>query len=136
MTLDVDAVLTDVMAAVGGIAGVRAHPFFVDAIVPPAAVPGWPARGSYDLTYGGGGDWTFPLLLLVGKSDARTSTAAVGKYVGESGALSVKAALEGYDSDAWDFVVVQSWEIDVITVAGVAYLAAEFTVRVVGSGAA
>lgn len=131
--------LSDVMdelgAALDGIVGLRVFPYWADRVTPPAAVVGWPEPLTYDSTMARGSDRaTVPVMVLVGKVDARSARDALSQYADGSGPFSVKAALDGGTYTACDSVRVASCEFTVITVAGVEYLAATFQVEITGSG--
>lgn len=124
-------VLDDLEAALTGIDGLRVHNYWADSVTPPVAVLGWPVSGNYDETMARGLDrMSVPVTVAVSRADARAARAAVAEYV--TGEKSVKDALEGYSSSVWDALHVSAWEIDVVTIGGVDYLAALFTISIHG----
>lgn len=123
-------------AAVDTIAGVRVFPYWADKVTPPAAVVGWPEPITYDSTFARGADRaTFPITLVVGKVDARSARNDLSRFLNGSGATSVKTAIDGHVTTAWQSARVQSAEVAVITISVTDYLGAEFQVDVIGSGA-
>ncbi len=119
------------------ITGLRVHAYPPDKITPPAAVVTYPDVIDYDSAYARGGDrLTMPVVLLVGRVSARASRADIAKYADGTGASSVKTVLESYTGYLkFDSVRVMRAVFDVISVAGVEYLAATFTLDVIGKGA-
>lgn len=119
------------------ITGLRVYAFPADNIAAPAAVIGYPETITYDVTMGRGVDQIdFPVFLLVGRLTDRTSRDALGAYLNGSGAQSVKQVLlNGKPWVAMSSVRVASAEIEIVSMAGIDYLAAVFTVNVFGPGA-
>jgi hypothetical protein len=76
-----------------------------------------------------------PVMVMVGKVDARSSRDAVAAYANGSGSGSVKAAIESHTPTAYDSARVTRCEFGVISVAGTEYLAATFYLDIIGSGA-
>ncbi|SCF22626.1 hypothetical protein [Micromonospora mirobrigensis] len=130
---DVVAELTTALAPTG----LRVPPWGVERITPPAAVIALPERIDYDSTYGRGSDrWPdLPLVVLVGKPEARTSRKAVAAYADGSGPKSVKATLEAHTYTSCDSVRVAWAEFDNARYAGTDYLACIFHLDITGKGA-
>lgn len=135
MPADVVATMSALATAVDAIAGLRVFEYPPDAISPPAAVVAWPETVEYDVTAGRGSDrLAIPVQVMVGRVSDRASSAAVCAYLAGTGAASVKAAIE---SDVTlgavvDTVRVQEAEVVVVTIGGTDYVAAIFTVEVIG----
>lgn len=128
-------VMDELGGALGGIAGLRVFPYPPETVTPPAAIVAWPDSIDYAASYGRGMDrLTIPIVVVVGKVSARASALLLGEYADGSGARSVKAVVDGGTYTAMDSVTVTAGEFDVVTMAGVDYLAALFEVDVVGSG--
>lgn len=122
--------------ALQGIGGLRVFPYWAERITPPAAVIGWPDPLTYDATMRRGGDrLDLPVMVLVGKVDSRTARDRVSAYADGAGAASVKAVIESHPPTAYDSARVTQCEFGVISVAAVEYLAATFTVNIIGTGA-
>lgn len=134
--MNVTAVMDELAAELDTIAGLRVFAFPPDNVPAPAAVVGYPETVTYDVTMGRGVDQIdFPIYVLVGRLTDRTSRDALGAYLNGSGASSIKAVLlAGKPWVAMSSVRVASATIEVITMAGVDYLAATFTVNVYGPG--
>src|SRR3546814_18700191 len=94
--------MDDLGAAVGALDGVRVYPYWAERITPPAVVVAWPEPLTYDAAMVRGGDrQSVPVIVLVGKVDARTSRDVLAKFVDGSGEASVKEAIEGYAATAY-----------------------------------
>lgn len=133
--MNVAAVMDELGAALGTISGLRVFPYSATKVVPPAAIVGWPDPYNFDSTMARGSDRaTFPIYVVVGNVDARTSRDAISRYADGSGEASVKAVLEAFEFTACDAVRVMSCEFSTITVAGVEFLAATFQNDVTGAG--
>ena len=103
-------------------------------IVTPAAVvaPGAPAV-TYDVTQSEQVLYTFAILVFASKADERTGQDRVDSYIEPTGALSIKAAIEGDDTlggvaDSTRVVSVDNYGES--EVAGVKYWGARFAVEV------
>jgi hypothetical protein len=105
---------------------VYAYP--VEAVTVPCVVVGYPTDITFDVVFGRGGDeMTLPVWVLVGKTGTKDARDRLSTLLGD--ASSIKSALDGAQS--WGDVRVTDAKITEVTVAGVVYLAAEFTVEVV-----
>jgi hypothetical protein len=135
--MDLAAVMDDIGTALETIEGLRVFPYWADRIVPPAAVVGWPDPLSYDATMTRGADEVegIPVIVMVGKADQRSARDQVAAYANGSGARSVKAVIEAHAATAYDSARVARAEFGVISVGGVEYLAATFSVDLIGQGA-
>lgn len=133
--MDLEAVMVELETALDQIDGLRV--FTVgDKIVPPAAFITYPAGIDFDQTYGRGSDvMELQAVVVVGRTVARETRAALAAYCAGSGDASVKAALESYSYTEAEVVTVPHVDFDVHTIAGVDYMAAIFTVNIAGQGA-
>lgn len=128
-------VMDDIGTALETITDLRVFPYWADRVTPPAAVVTWPDPLTFDQTMGRGSDrMTVPVIVMVGKVDARTSRDVAGAYADGSGTQSVKAAIEGFAATAYDTVRVERAEFGVITINGVELLSITFFVDVFGQG--
>lgn len=104
-------------------------------ITPPAAIVPYPGPGTYDLSYQRGADRTEgSLLVVLGRPADKSTRDALTGYVDGSGTESIKAALDGEDYASCDSVTVTGWDTDVVTIGSTDYLAAIFTLDIVGRG--
>jgi hypothetical protein len=134
--MDVAAVMAAIATAVTAGTGVRTAGYPVSTTTAPSAFVDYPTDIQYDQTYGRGSDaMTVPLAMLIGRRDDERTTAAVSAYAAGGGASSVKAAVESYETAAWDVAVVTSANFDYVTVGAVPYVAAVFEIEITGQGA-
>lgn len=134
--MNIAEVMDELDAAVGTIEGLRNTPYYSTRINPPASIIGWPIPYTFDATFGRGSDsFTFPLTVLVGNVDARSSRDALAEYANGSGDKSIKQAVENKEYTTCDSVRVERVEFGVIAVAGVEYLTGTFYINVIGEGA-
>lgn len=133
--MNLDTVMDAIANQLGTITGLRAHAYPPDMIEPPAAVVTWPDI-TFDGTYGRGMDrLELPVVVAVGKPYDRATRALMAPYVAGSGAKSIKAVVESGTYTAFDTVRVSTATFDVISIGGVEFLAATFTLDIAGRGA-
>lgn len=129
-------VMDEVADQLGAIGGLRAYPYPVSTISPPAAIVSYPETYTYDETYGRGMDrLTLPVVVLVSLASDRAARDQLGQYVDGAGAKSVKQAVESGTYEAFDTARVQSVVFDAVTISAVEYLAATFSIDIAGEGA-
>lgn len=132
-------ILEDVMEQLGAradtIEGLRGFDIPLGPVNPPTFFLELPEDINYDGTYGRGMDaLTLNGVLLVGKAENRASAVAIRPYMNGSGDKSIKAVLESGPYTAMDTVHISRAELAVYTFAAVAFLGAEFTINITGSG--
>ncbi|HZO67756.1 MAG TPA: hypothetical protein VFB74_22390 [Kribbellaceae bacterium] len=133
--MNLAAVMDAVSARADTIAGLRCYAWPVAKVTPPALIVSYPEDITFDETYGRGMDrMTLPAVAVVGKASDRTARDLVAAYCNGSGASSVKQVLESGTYTAFHHVRVASIEFDVVSIAGVDYIAALFTLDIAGSG--
>lgn len=131
--MNIASVMNAIGTACSSISGLRVFPYWADKITPPAAVVSWPTPLEYDTTYQRGGDRAdFPLTVLVGKVNARASRDTLAKYLNGKGVDSIKQAIDSHVTAEWDSARVTQAEVAVISIGGVEYLGAEFTIDIHG----
>lgn len=130
-------IMDEMAARLKTVGGLRVSAQPPKTIVPPAAIVSYPESINYDQTYAHGMTRVngLKVWLVVGNVTDRSARDALASYVAESGAKSVKLALEGGTSPAWDDLHVVSVEFDVITIASVDYIAAGLTINLACQGA-
>jgi hypothetical protein len=136
--VDLEAVCTEIQAALGNIAGLRLPPWGVESVEPPAAIIALPEEIVYDETYGRGKDRypDLPVVVLIGAPEDRASRKSLAAYAAGSGDRSVKAALETYAWTTCESVHCGRAEFGLdAEYAGVPLLAAIFHLDVLGKGA-
>lgn len=135
--MDLGDVMDQVADRLDSITGLRVYPYPPDTVAPPAAIVTYPESIDYDATYARGMDRIPDLrvIVLVGRVSDRASRDAISVYADGSGTQSVKAVVEAGTYTAFDSVRVTGAEFDVISMAGVEYLAATFHLDIAGEGA-
>lgn len=102
----------------------------------PAAIVTYPDSYQFDGTYGRGMDRIKgEVVVVVGRPTDRSTRDRLTRYVDGSGPESVKALVDGDDYASCDSVRVESALFDTFKIGGVDYLAAVFSVDIVGRGA-
>jgi hypothetical protein len=117
----------------------RTYAYPPASVKAPAAIVSYPEDYTFDATYRRGMDkMTGEVIIVVGRPHERQSRDLLTKYVNGSGPESVKALLDGGQGSysSCDSVRVAKAEFDVVTIGGVDYLAAVFSVDIAGRGAA
>lgn len=93
--MDVAALQAAIANAVGSsIQGIQTHPGVPDSIVAPAFSAGEPDPIEYDETFGGLVQILFKSRLYAARVDAQAGQAALNGYLGPTGPLSIKAAIQ------------------------------------------
>jgi hypothetical protein len=130
-------VMDQVAARLDFIDGLRCFAFPPDSLSPPAAWIAYPEAYEYDAAYSRGMDriTNLGVVVAVGKVSDRSSRDLVSQYVDGSGSTSVKAVLESGAYSAFHTLRVTEVTFDTITRGGTDYLAALFTLDIVGQGA-
>lgn len=135
--MNLGAVMDELGDALAGIDGLRVFPYWAELVTPPAAIVGWPDPITFDGTMARGMDqMVFPVWVIVGNVDARSSRDTLASFLNGSGPSSVKARLDGGLYAACDSVRVAQARIESISIASIEYLAAHLDVEVTGRGAA
>lgn len=133
--MDVGAVMDDLGDALSAIDGLRIYPYWADSIQPPAAIVEFPEALDYDRTLRrGSDDFSVPVVVMVARRDGRSSRDRLAKFAAGSGTDSVKAAIEAHTPTTYHSARVERVRFDTAQVAGVDYLAATFTVHLIGPG--
>lgn len=135
--MNLGAVMQEIADQLDTIAGLRVYAYPADSIAAPAAVVSYPGTVNFDGTYGRGTDHIpdLTVVVLVGKVSTRATRDAVSKYVNGSGAASIKQVVEAGTYSEFDTVRVAQVEFEPVSIGGVEYLAATFTLDIAGQGA-
>ena len=133
--MDVARVMDDIADRLDSIEGLRVHHSPPARVTPPAAVVSYPDRIEFDTTYRRGADrLTLPVVVVIGRPSDDATREALGAYCDGSGPRSVKGVLESWAYSALHELTVTRIEFDVVTIAAVDYMAAVFTLDVIGTG--
>lgn len=137
--------INDVSTEVGGKlvaaeVGLRVLAWDADSISPPGVLFALPTDYRYDATYGRGSDeFTLPMIVLVGKSDARTARTRLGLYLNGEGTQSIKSIVDSSNTNTYescDTVRVQeATDIGPYVAGAITYLGATLNARITGKGA-
>ena len=131
----ISAIRDGVKTRLETIAGLRVHDTVPGQVSPPAAVVA-PAPGTfltYNVTTDGAEDVTLVVTLLVSDAVDRAAQDALDAYLADSGASSVKAAVDGgitLGGAAHFATVTSARNYGLIDYGGVQYLGCEFVVTV------
>lgn len=128
-------VMDQIAARADTIDGLRVDGRPVPKVSPPAAYVAYPTDYTFDATYGRGSDeMTLSLLVVVGRPNDRSTRDALAAYCDGDGPRSIKQVLESGTYTACDAVAVRTVDFDAISIAGVDYMAALFTLDIAGPG--
>jgi hypothetical protein len=129
-------VMTQLANQIDTIAGLRVYSYPPDNVQVPAAVVTYPEDYTYDSTFVRGSDeMNVPVIVMVGRVSDRKSRDQLGDYANGSGAKSIKAVVEAGTYTAFHTARVVEAVFDIVQIAAVDYVAATFTIHVVGAGA-
>lgn len=130
--MDLAAVMDEVATCMGQVAGLHTYGWPSGKVKPPAAVVNWPTRVDYTID---GASWriTLPLVIAFGRPTAPQTRDKLTAYLNGSGPASVRQLVDDYAWTSCDSVTCPDADVDVVNVAGVDYLAALFTLDVIGS---
>lgn len=116
------------------ISGLRTSATIPDQVTPPIAVV-MPNQITYDTAFsrGGGDEYEFVVMVIVGRVDERSAQNRLDAYCSGSGASSVKLAIESEKTlggKAFDCRVTNLRNYNQVTVGDTTYLSGEFVVQV------
>jgi hypothetical protein len=133
--MNLASLMDEVASVLEEITGLRVSAYPPPTISPPAGVVSYPDRIAFDQTYGRGTDRIegLPILLIVGKATARAARDKLAPWAA-GGPTSVKGRMEAHTWQSCDDLTVTECTFDVVTIAGVDYLAAMFAADAVGPG--
>lgn len=134
--MDLGPLMDEIAATLDTVTGLQGFGFPPKTIVPPVAVATYPEAIRPHGTYSRGMDtMRLPVIVVVGKVDAKSTRDKLGAYCNGSGTESLIEALETADYIECDSVTVDEITFDVVTIAGTDYMAATFMLDIAGSGA-
>lgn len=136
--MNINEVQAEVAGKLETIEGLRIVPWDADSINPPAVLFAVPERYTFDATYGRGSDsFVLPIVILVGRADARSARKLISEYIAGSGPKSVKATVDDTNTNTYTTcysVTVRDVELDIMRVSSVDYRAAIFNTEIQGPG--
>lgn len=135
--MDIADVMSELAERLEMIDGWRVHASPPGTLVPPAVVVSYPEQIEFDRTYGRGADsMTLPVAAVVGKVVERSTRDALAAYCAGAGPYSVKQVLESGAYASFSVIRVAGIEFDVMSFNAVDYMAAIFTLQILGAGSA
>jgi len=131
----VDDVMTALATACKTVTGLRVAAFPGAQATPPSAMVLFPEQVEMDVSMSRGTDaMTVPILVAFGAPMTRQTVKMVGDFTSGTGSKSLVNAINNAKAAAFDYANVDKIEFGVHAIAGVDYIAAQLSVRVVGSG--
>lgn len=137
--------INDVTAEIGATitaadVGLRVLAWDADRVPVPGVIFALPTDYVYDQTYGRGSDeFTLPIIVLVGKTDARTARTNLGQYLHGSGPKSLKSIVDSSKTNTYvtcDTVrIKEATDIGSYIAGAITYLGATLNTRITGKGA-
>ena len=123
--------------AVDTIAGLNVYRWPTDRPSVPAAIVTYPDAIQFDAAMRRGQDQmpALHLVVLVGKVSSRAARDRISRYCDGASSSSIKARVEAHTYTACDPPRVVEVEFDIVTMNGVEYLSATFTIAIAGNGA-
>jgi hypothetical protein len=130
-------VMDEIAACLDQVAGLRVFAWPPGKIpAPPVAVVSYPTELDYQTTYGRGVNTIeIPVVLALGQPNDRQTRKVASTYLSGGGSGAVAALLDGYHWTTCSDVTAVKAQTDVVAIGGVEYLAALFTLQVIGQGA-
>ena len=129
MAIDVAATRAALKTRLETISGLRASSWLTGNINPPVALIGLRPPVEFDQDFDGHAVYRWTITVYVSRADDRAGQDKLDGYLSQSGATSVKAAIEGDNTLGGEVGSVRVTEISQwgdVTVGDVSYLAAEF----------
>lgn len=118
--------------------GLNITPYQAESVSPPAVLFDVPDGWKYNQLHGRGAELvTLPVMLLVGRSSARSARTKIEEFANSGGPQSVKRILDNTTTNVYDSchaVTVREAEVDNIQVAEIVYLGIVFKVDIFGPG--
>lgn len=134
MALDLNSAMDAIGVRLASIVGLRVSDYQADSVNPPQAIVSLPETVDFDAVMGRGADRAvIPITVVVAKVSDRAARDVIAQYVSGTGPLSIKAAVEGGNSDlggAAQSVRVTTARIEVVTIGSIDYLGASFDCEV------
>ncbi len=134
--MNLSAIMDEIGTKLAAISGLRVYDYPPSTISPPSAYVSYPDSIDYHQTYRSGMSRINQLTVVVvdGKVTDRSARDRITAWVAESGSKSIKATLEGATYTNLYTLVVTNCIFDIVTIAGVDYIAAMFSLDITGPG--
>ncbi len=135
--MDVRAVMVELGERLRTIDSVQVYDYPPGSASAPAIIVSYPDSITYDETYGRGMDrMALPVVVLIGRPTDRTTVDKMTAFAAGSGSSSVKAVLESGTYTTFDALRVEGADFDVVSLAGIDYMAGMFNLDIWGQGSA
>jgi hypothetical protein len=127
--MDVTAAMKEVAEQLDTISGLRVSWFPPEDVSAPGGWVSYPEAVNFHQTYGSGVTRipNLPVVLVFGRATARVAAEKATAMASDAG---VKAALEAGTYTEFDVLVVLDASFDIITLAGIDYVAVVFTIDI------
>jgi hypothetical protein len=133
--MKLDAVMDEIGDVAATIPDLNVYRWPADEITSPAAMVTYPDSMTFDAAFQRGTDrWRCGLIVAVAKAFDKSTRDQMVRYVAGDGPESIKAAFYAHDWQACAYARPDRVTFDVLTIAGVEYLAALFDLDVAGNG--
>lgn len=126
-------VMTEIGTALDAIPGLEVYPRPMARVKVPCAVVSYPEEQTKETAGPGIVRLRIPVVVMVGRPTERSTQDRITAYADGSGASSVSWIMDHYAWTTCHHVTVTGVDFDVVSMGGVDYLAAAFTLDVVGS---
>lgn len=135
--MNLAAVMDEIGDCVDQIPGLRVSRWPPGTVTPPAAVVSYPTDVAY---YGQGATraantMTVPLAIALGRPNDRSTRDRLSAYLSGAGASAIVELVDAWAWQSCSSVTVTTADVDVVTIGKVEYLAALFTLEVIGQRA-
>jgi hypothetical protein len=133
MTATVDEINDGLKANLATISGLRTYDHVPDTFGTPCAVVMFSSVDYANAFRQGNPRYEFTITLIVGRASERAAQIALGEYLSDTGAKSIRAAVESdsrLNSKAQDLIVQRATNMRMLQQGDAAYLAVDFDVLV------
>lgn len=134
--MNLSAVMEEIADKLGKFTGINIFDYPTDSISTPAGIISYPESIDYDQTYGRGEDIfrSLPVYMVTDRADSKSARIQAGKWTNPVGNESVKKYLDNASYNSCDDIQVVNATFDIVTIAGIDYLAVVFILDVTGEG--
>lgn len=127
--------MDEVGVALDTIPGIEVYPRPMLKVKTPCVVVSYPDEMNMRTSYGRGtARMSLPIVVMVGRPTDRSTRDRITKYAAGSGPESVTRIMDAYAWTTCDSVTVTDIDFDVVSMGDVPYLAAAFTLDIIGPG--
>jgi hypothetical protein len=134
--MNLQLVMEEIADKLRAFTGLNVFDYPVDTVTPPAGILSYPDSINYDESYQSG-EMTYsnlPVYMVTDRADSKSARNQVSTWTDPHSAESVKAYLDRENYNHCEDVQVVKATFDVMSIAGVDYLVAVFSLEVSGEG--